>query len=138
MEETMVKASKLKKLNIPLEEQAKSIVLLAFRNGPIENIHAGEDIKIPKAASRITQDEMKELMVLAVNRVYRLLWLKEHEPCLYNILITWSIQDTRWDDPDMSTDLLNKIDSEYSMNHNNMNLISNLFKYLVGEKIDRE
>jgi len=134
----MVKASKLKKLNIPLEEQAKSIVLLAFRNGPIENIHAGEDIKIPKAASRITQDEMKELMVLAVNRVYRLLWLKEHEPCLYNILITWSIQDTRWDDPDMSTDLLNKIDSEYSMNHNNMNLISNLFKYLVGEKIDRE
>ena len=138
MEEKMVKASKLKKLNIPLEEQAKSIVLLAFRNGPIENIHAGEDIKIPKAASRITQDEMKELMVLAVNRVYRLLWLKEHEPCLYNILITWSIQDTRWDDPDMSTDLLNKIDSEYSMNHNNMNLISNLFKYLVGEKIDRE
>jgi len=134
----MVKASKLKKLNITLEDQAKSIVLLAFRNGPIENIHAGEDIKIPKAASRITQDEMKELMVLAVNRVYRLLWLKEHEPCLYNILITWSIQDTRWDDPDMSTDLLNKIDSEYSMNHNNMNLISNLFKYLVGEKIDRE
>jgi len=138
MEEKMVKASKLKKLNITLEDQAKSIVLLAFRNGPIENIHAGEDIKIPKAASRITQDEMKELMVLAVNRVYRLLWLKEHEPCLYNILITWSIQDTRWDDPDMSTDLLNKIDSEYSMNHNNMNLISNLFKYLVGEKIDRE
>ena len=76
-------------------ELAKAIAAYCFRNTSLENIHAGtspmsntgdfSDVfvvdangnKIPwNEASRISQDEIKELMQTAVNRVYAVL---EHE-----------------------------------------------------------
>ncbi|HEV7218508.1 MAG: hypothetical protein ACHP8A_17420 [Terriglobales bacterium] len=61
-------------------KEAKSIVAQCFRNGPIEDVHAG--IKCPtcsgdKKYSHITQGEMKCIMKNAVNKVYTLLWLKD-------------------------------------------------------------
>lgn len=57
----MVNAGEVE-LDEQLAEEAKSIVALAFRNGPIEDIHAGREC--PTCAgkaeySHITQDEMK-------------------------------------------------------------------------------
>jgi len=59
--------------------EAKAIVALAFRNGPIELVHAGQPC--PTCAgrpgfSRITDDEMKAIMQNAVDRVHALLALK--------------------------------------------------------------
>ena len=56
-------------LDPELAAEAKSIVALAFRNGPIENVHAGKEC--PTCAgkpeySHITQGEMKNIMKLAV------------------------------------------------------------------------
>ena len=53
--------------------EAKAIVALAFRNGPIEQVHAGQPC--PTCAgrpgvSRITDDEMKAIMKNAVDHVY--------------------------------------------------------------------
>src|ERR1700683_3687017 len=73
-------------LDTKLAAEAKSLVAVAFRNGPIEDVHAGKEC--PTCAgkseySHITQAEMKNIMKHAVNVVYRLLWLKENDPEKY-------------------------------------------------------
>lgn len=50
---------------------AKRLVLLAFRNGPIESIHAGRpcpNCSGKRGYSRITNEEMERIMKAAVNR----------------------------------------------------------------------
>jgi hypothetical protein len=76
-------------------ELAKAIVLQGLRNTELENIHAGtwpstktgdyEDVKVVSPygeipwneLSRISQEEMKDLMIKAVNRVYTILSLPD-------------------------------------------------------------
>jgi hypothetical protein len=64
-----------------LAKEAKSIIALALRNGPLEDLHAG--VNFPRCAgkqgcSHLTNDEMKLIMKSAVNGMYKLLWLKTH------------------------------------------------------------
>ena len=86
-----------------IAREAKAIVALAFRNGPIEDVHAGK--QCPHCAakpeySHITQDEMKNIMKRAVNAVYRLLWLKQNDPEKYAKEVKFGSRYTRlWDDP---------------------------------------
>jgi len=59
-----------------LAAEAKSLVALAFRNGPIEDVHAGKEC--PTCAgksehSHITHAETKNIMKQAVDTVYKLL-----------------------------------------------------------------
>jgi hypothetical protein len=86
-----------------LAREAKAIVALAFRNGPIENIHAGKPCPTCSAGpeySRITDDEMKAIMKSAVDRVYSLLSLKSGDPDGYERQIVFgSRYVTRWDEP---------------------------------------
>ena len=66
-----------------LAAEAKAIVALAFRNGPIEKVHAGKLCPTCGAGpvySRITDDEMKAIMKSAVDRMYALLRLKNGDP----------------------------------------------------------
>lgn len=85
--------------------EAKAIVALAFRNGPIEQIHAGRSC--PTCAgragfSRITDDEMKAIMKNAVNHLYELLVLKHEDPVEYESKIQFGERYTaRWDEPEM-------------------------------------
>jgi hypothetical protein len=63
--------------------KAKSIVALAFRNGPIENVHAGKECPtcaVKSEYSHITQAEIKNIMKRGVDTVYKLLWLKQNDP----------------------------------------------------------
>src|ERR1039458_2221399 len=86
-----------------LAAEAKSIVALAFRNGPIEDVHAGKEC--PNCAgkveySHITQDEMKNIMKRAVDTVYKLLWLKQNDAEKYEATIEFGNRQTRfWDEP---------------------------------------
>jgi len=62
-----------------LATEAKSIVALAFRNGPIEDVHAGKECPFCAGKpeySHITQDEMRNIMKQAGDAVYNLLRLK--------------------------------------------------------------
>ena len=83
--------------------EAKAIVALAFRNGPIEQVHAGQPC--PTCAgrpgfSRITDDEMKAIMQNAVDRVYALLALKTEDAAEYDRQIRFGERYTeKWDDP---------------------------------------
>src|SRR5689334_22994685 len=83
--------------------EAKAIVAMAFRNGPIEDVHAGKLCPTCNASpdySRITDAEMKTIMKSAVDRVYALLLLKHSDPVEYSRQITFGARyATKWDEP---------------------------------------
>jgi len=104
-----------------LADEAKAIVALAFRNGPLEGLHAGitpsskvgdgSDIKavspygeIPWAKlSRISDAEMKPLIQFAVNKVYTLLVMKEYDREKYDALAEGinPMFTRKWDNPEL-------------------------------------
>jgi hypothetical protein len=87
-----------------LAREAKAIVALAFRNGPIEDLHAG--VPCPTCAqddrySRLSNAELKVVMKNAVNHVYRLLWQRTHDHQAYEANVALGQRfSTRWDDPE--------------------------------------
>jgi hypothetical protein len=87
-----------------LAREAKAIVGLAFRNGPIEDLHAGKPCSACQdkdGYSRISDAEMKLIMKNAVNRVYTLLRLKADDPESYERQIAYGNRCTaKWDEPD--------------------------------------
>jgi len=76
---------------------------LAFRNGPIEDVHAGKECATCAGKSEyscITQAEMKNMMKQAVDTVYKLLWLKRNDPEKYEVTLEFGNRYTRfWDEP---------------------------------------
>jgi hypothetical protein len=91
-----------------LSREAKAIVLLAFRNGPIENVHAGKICPTCNGNpeyTHITQEEMKQIMKNAVNQMATLMWLKENNPKEYERKMALAEPFTeRWDDPSQPDD----------------------------------
>lgn len=87
-----------------IAREAKAIVALAFRNGPIEDLHAGRACPTCTGSdgySRITDDEMKRIMKHAVDHVYHLLLLKEEDPFEYESKISFGERYTaKWDEPE--------------------------------------
>jgi hypothetical protein len=90
-------------LDPELATETKALVALAFRNGPIETLHAGHPC--PQCSgnaeiSHVSDVEMKQLMKSAVNALYRLLWLREHDPQSYDEHLALGRRYTsHWDDP---------------------------------------
>ena len=90
-----------------LAKEAKAIVLLAFRDGLLEDLHAGAPCPTccgNSAYSHITQAEMRQLMKQAVDRVYALLWCKVKHPTKYDGLVEGaSLLTATWDEPKGTT-----------------------------------
>ena len=82
---------------------SKALVALAFRNGPIEDVHAGKVCPTCDGNpeySHITQDEMQAIMKAAVDRMYTYLLLKENDEAAYEALLSFGAKYTRaWDEP---------------------------------------
>ena len=75
-----------------LASEAKALVALAFRNDPIQDIHAG--FPCPTCAgesrySRISDSEMRTIMKTAVNRMYTLLLRKSTNPAEFEALMRY-------------------------------------------------
>jgi hypothetical protein len=72
-----------------LRDEANAIVAYAFRNGPIEDLHAGESSELLNnpELSRITDDEMKVIMLNACQRVEQLLREKQEDAGAYYLKI---------------------------------------------------
>lgn len=91
-------------IDAELAREAKAFVALAFRNGPIEDIHAGSVCAAcygKTGVSRISDPEMKAIMKNAVNRIYELLRLRASDLDGYEKQIAFGARYTaRWDDPD--------------------------------------
>lgn len=92
-------------LDPELAQEAKALVALAFRNGPLEDLHAGT--RCPQCSgkeevSHISDEEMKQVMKAAVDTLYRLLWLRQHDPEKYAEQLVFGQRYTqRWDDPEI-------------------------------------
>jgi len=84
--------------------EAKMIAALAFRNGPIEGLHAGTVCPTCSADSdysRISDEEMKGIMKAAVNTVYSLLWKRENDSEAFaKSLVLGARYTQHWDDPE--------------------------------------
>lgn len=70
-------------------DHANVLTLLAFRNGPIENLHAGKSSALLEdpELSRITDEEMKTLMIAASAKLAELLVLRDSNPDAYARLL---------------------------------------------------
>ena len=66
-------------------DEANALVAFAFRNGPIEDLHAGRqsDLLADPELSRITDDEMKAIMINASETLAKLLSLGDNDPAAY-------------------------------------------------------
>jgi hypothetical protein len=93
------------KLDPDLATEAKALVALAFRNGPIEALHAGKPCPVCSGkpdVSHISDDEMKAVMKSAVDALYRLLWQRDCDPVAYNEALAFGRRHTmHWDDPEL-------------------------------------
>ena len=90
--------------DVTMEDEVKAIVAVAFRNGPLEDIHAGKDCPTchrGRGYSRITQEEMKELMKYAVDRLYAIFRLKKRSEMLYKafLKLQGEYYTKEWDPP---------------------------------------
>ena len=70
---------------LTIREEANALTCCAFRNGYIEDLHAGKysDLLQKPELSRITNDEMKKLMIEASAKLAQLLAMKENHPEKY-------------------------------------------------------
>ena len=89
------------------KDEAKAITALAFRNGPIEDLHAGKTCVVCAGRSEfshVSDEEMKRIMKAAVNVMYRLLWQRDHDPEAYLKSIAFGERHTqKWGDPEIET-----------------------------------
>ena len=74
-----------------LRDEANGLTAIAFRNGFLEDLHAGKHSALltDPALSRITDREMRKLMIESSAQLARLLELKENEPEVYLRTIRW-------------------------------------------------
>jgi len=89
--------------------EAKALVAMAFRNGPIENVHAGKTCPTchgKREYSHITQGEMREIMKSAVDRLYTFLVLKRSDHATYEALLSLGERyTTAWDKPALTKNI---------------------------------
>jgi hypothetical protein len=92
-------------LDPDLAIEAKALVALAFRTGPIEDLHAGRPCTVcsgNREISHISDEEMKAIMKSAVDTLYRLLWQRDCDPMVYNENLALGRRYTlHWDDPEL-------------------------------------
>jgi hypothetical protein len=106
---SMKQATTVPESSSRVAREAKALVALAFRNGPIEAVHAGKACPTchGKAKySHITQGEMRQIMKAAVDQVYTFLVLKERDPKAYEALLSLGERyTTAWDEPNLTKKL---------------------------------
>jgi hypothetical protein len=66
-------------------DEANAIIAMSVRNGPIENLHAGKHSPLleDESLSRLTDAEIKAIMVYATRMVTFMLWLRDEAPDVY-------------------------------------------------------
>jgi len=70
---------------LTFREEANALICSAVRNGFIEELHAGKHSELLETPglSRITDEEMKKLMIQSTAKLAQLLEMKENNPAKY-------------------------------------------------------
>ncbi len=68
-----------------IRDEANALTAYAFRNGPLEGLHAGKASPLTDdpSLSRITDAEMKNLMINASEHLAKMLALRDSDPDQY-------------------------------------------------------
>ena len=84
-----VPASAQKAISYQVRDEANALTALAFRNGFLEDLHAGKPSPLldQPGYSRISNAEMKRLMIETSAKLARMLALKQQKPAEYDLLI---------------------------------------------------
>ena len=84
-----------------IREEANALICSAVRNGYLEELHAGKHSELLERPelSRISDVEMKKLMIEASSKLAELLELKEKEPEKYWARVKYFLDTycTRWE-----------------------------------------
>jgi DNA-binding GntR family transcriptional regulator len=74
-----------------VRDEANALTALAFRNGFLEDLHAGKHSELlsDPNLSRITNKEMRKLMIESSAQLARMLRLREADPETYARTIRW-------------------------------------------------
>jgi hypothetical protein len=66
-------------------DEANAIIAMSVRNGPIENLHAGKHSPLleDETLSRLTDADIKTIMLYATKMVTFMLWLRDEAPEVY-------------------------------------------------------
>jgi hypothetical protein len=72
-----------------IRDEANTLTAFAFRNGFLEDLHAGKPLPAAQQSgfSRISDDEMRRLMIEASKKLTQLLKMKQQEPQKYETFI---------------------------------------------------
>jgi len=72
-----------------LRDEANVLTAFAFRNGPLEDLHSGRSSPLTDAPSlsRITDAEMRQLMITSSERLATMLALRESDPEKYRSFV---------------------------------------------------
>jgi hypothetical protein len=72
-----------------LRDEANALTAFAFRNGPLEDLHAGRSSPLldDPSLSRITDGEMKQLMITASESLATMLALRDTDPQKYRSFV---------------------------------------------------
>ena len=72
-----------------VRDEANALTAFAFRNGPLENLHAGKSSPLTSDPnlSRITNEEMKQLMMDASAKLEKMLKLRDADPAGYRAFL---------------------------------------------------
>lgn len=86
----------MKRSGITAREEANAITCWAFRNGVIEDLHAGNysELLEDSSLSRITDAEMKKLMVESSAKMAKILELRDNDRDQYRKQIVFFVQYT--------------------------------------------
>ena len=70
-----------------IRDEANALVACTFRNGPLKQLHAGKHSPLleDQNLSRITDTEMRNLMINACETLARLLQQREDDPIEYQL-----------------------------------------------------
>ncbi len=81
----LVNISNIMKRPLTVREEANALTCCAFRNGYLEELHAGKNSELlaQPGLSRITDTEMKKLMIQASTKMAELLAMKASNPKEY-------------------------------------------------------
>jgi hypothetical protein len=72
-----------------IRDEANALTAFAFRNGFLEDLHAGKPLPTAQQSgfSRISDEEMRRLMIEASGKLARLLKMKQQDPQKYEAFI---------------------------------------------------
>lgn len=88
-EQQLIRITRATEGEFTLRDEANALTAFAFRNGFLEDLHAGQSSLLlnQPGYSRVSDEEMKRLMIEASEKLEQMLRMKREQPAQYEYFI---------------------------------------------------